>query len=449
MPENPEAPPYPAERRWIAGIAVSWFLILAAIFITQIPQYRNSRYTDPDATRDVSMELIGKYIVGMKAFLGKTPEADIDMLPLLRKIAQGSDNPRKYLSFIPIVAELTTREKALEEFERFPAIPAGDPAAKDVSLFKKLYQSGSASLTQQQYSSIERYGWVGKLALSQDMEASDPLRRSVVRSALRTFLTAVIFTISGLLALIAGLMVGIIGLILLAKKQLHVRFSAPETPRGPLLEAFAIYISGSITLPILVRWLYPDYTLAASFMLIPVIVLALFWLSFRGLKWKDIRAAIGWHRGQGIFREIAAGILGYLAGLPLLFLALIPALKISRSTGRVPAHPIVQLISANPITLILMFGLICLWAPVVEETFFRGMLFGYLRRRLHWIIAGIVTGFVFAVIHPQGWVAVPALGAIGFTLSAIREWRGSIIAPMTAHALNNGAVFLFAVLALT
>jgi membrane protease YdiL (CAAX protease family) len=41
-------------------------------------------------------------------------------------------------------------------------------------------------------------------------------------------------------------------------------------------------------------------------------------------------------------------------------------------------------------------------------------------------------------------MAVPVLGMIGFTLCAVRQWRGSIIAPMTAHALNNGAVLFFA-----
>lgn len=99
--------------------------------------------------------------------------------------------------------------------------------------------------------------------------------------------------------------------------------------------------------------------------------------------------------------------------------------------------------------MILIMGLACIWAPIVEETFFRGVLFGYLRRRLHWSLAGISTAFLFAVIHPQGWIAVPVLATIGFTLSAIREWRGSIIASMAAHSLNNGAVLLLAIFILT
>jgi membrane protease YdiL (CAAX protease family) len=43
---------------------------------------------------------------------------------------------------------------------------------------------------------------------------------------------------------------------------------------------------------------------------------------------------------------------------------------------------------------------------------------------------------------------VPTLGAIGFCFATAREWRGSIIAPAVAHALNNGAVTVLLVLML-
>ena len=37
----------------------------------------------------------------------------------------------------------------------------------------------------------------------------------------------------------------------------------------------------------------------------------------------------------------------------------------------------------------------------------------------------------------QGWPAIPLLAGLGIFLCALREWRGSLIAPITAHALNN------------
>ena len=71
---------------------------------------------------------------------------------------------------------------------------------------------------------------------------------------------------------------------------------------------------------------------------------------------------------------------------------------------------------------------------------FRGLFYRYLRARLSVVAAALVTGFVFAAVHPQGWTAIPALMAIGAWLAVLREWRGSIIAPMTAHALHNGVL---------
>ena len=35
-------------------------------------------------------------------------------------------------------------------------------------------------------------------------------------------------------------------------------------------------------------------------------------------------------------------------------------------------------------------------------------------------------------------MAIPALTMMGVGFSCIREWRDSLIAPVTAHAINNG-----------
>ena len=79
-------------------------------------------------------------------------------------------------------------------------------------------------------------------------------------------------------------------------------------------------------------------------------------------------------------------------------------------------------------------------APLFEETMFRGFFYRVLRRRQAFLVSGLVSGFLFAMVHPQGWIAIPALASIGFGLAGIREWRDSLIASMTAHALNNGLV---------
>ena len=106
--------------------------------------------------------------------------------------------------------------------------------------------------------------------------------------------------------------------------------------------------------------------------------------------------------------------------------------------------------------LVSIYLLAAVAAPVVEETIFRGVLYRHLRDSSRsWAIwlsigmSGLVSGVIFAAIHPQGWMAIPALGAIGFALALAREWRNSLIAPMLMHALNNGLVITMAMLVLS
>ena len=80
----------------------------------------------------------------------------------------------------------------------------------------------------------------------------------------------------------------------------------------------------------------------------------------------------------------------------------------------------------------------CVWAPLIEETLFRGALYRYLRPSLSVLGASVLTGALFAFVHPQGLAFLPALGAVGIVLGLLREWRGSLTACMTAHALHNG-----------
>jgi membrane protease YdiL (CAAX protease family) len=44
---------------------------------------------------------------------------------------------------------------------------------------------------------------------------------------------------------------------------------------------------------------------------------------------------------------------------------------------------------------------------------------------------------IFAAIHPQGLLFVPALGGLAVGFCLYREMRGSLIAPMVAHGINN------------
>jgi membrane protease YdiL (CAAX protease family) len=466
MPEYsdpPEGPPqespetemsHPTEQRKLSpiSIALSCLLILASITVSQMSstasRTEQKRLNEHGPVPGFTIQLTGRYTVGMKSILGSALVAD-PTLSELKATIEASDNPRIHLFFLPILMELSGNEDNLREVERMAESPGRDPVAVEASAFLKLYRQGSESLSREETRIIENYGWIGKLALSYGKPDSDPARSQVLQSAIKTFIAAIAFMAIVLAALAAGLVLFIIAIVQRRKGRLRSKLVMPVSPGDSLLEAFALFLAGLIALPALAQSLLPGLEAAAAFFTFPIILLALFWPGIRGSKGKDVRKAIGWHRGEGVMREMGAGIVGYIAGLPLLGFALIPVLLLSRSAGSVPSHPIVNEINNDPVSLTVILALACVWAPVAEETFFRGALFGFLRRRWHWSAAGIVSAFIFAIMHPQGWIAVPLLGTIGFTLSAIREWRGSIIASMTAHALNNGVVLLLTILMLT
>jgi uncharacterized protein len=83
--------------------------------------------------------------------------------------------------------------------------------------------------------------------------------------------------------------------------------------------------------------------------------------------------------------------------------------------------------------LILVFAI----APVAEEVFFRGMLYNFLRKRLHLVVAILIQAVVFALMHPfdLAYRAMISIIAVGFGL--IYEWRKTLLSPILLHALLN------------
>jgi membrane protease YdiL (CAAX protease family) len=109
-------------------------------------------------------------------------------------------------------------------------------------------------------------------------------------------------------------------------------------------------------------------------------------------------------------------------------------------------------VSINPLTLIkarlptqtgdliLFFIVGGMLGPVAEEVFFRGILYGFLRR---WgvIVALILSTLIFVLCHPISH-GIPVTRLVGGLLFAVAyEIGGSLIVPITIHALGNLAIF--------
>ena len=121
---------------------------------------------------------------------------------------------------------------------------------------------------------------------------------------------------------------------------------------------------------------------------------------------------------------------------------------LNKAVGAHPTHPVQQMFGRGAGMLTFVYVLASIWAPIIEETMFRGALFSHLRSRVGWWISAPIVSVIFAAIHPQGWVAIPVLSAIALVLAGLREWRGSAIASMVAHATNNAVAVTVMILML-
>jgi membrane protease YdiL (CAAX protease family)/uncharacterized RDD family membrane protein YckC len=100
-------------------------------------------------------------------------------------------------------------------------------------------------------------------------------------------------------------------------------------------------------------------------------------------------------------------------------------------------------LDAGVLAAIPVVALIAVVVPIAEEIFFRGMLFGGLRRRLSRIPAAAISALVFGALHATtGLSAVPPLIAFGFVLALLYERTGSLVPGMIAHALNNSLALI-------
>jgi membrane protease YdiL (CAAX protease family) len=88
--------------------------------------------------------------------------------------------------------------------------------------------------------------------------------------------------------------------------------------------------------------------------------------------------------------------------------------------------------------------LIVVAAPFSEEVFFRGFIFGGLRRRLSFPVAAVLSGVIFGIFHftgPDSVGVVPQLAFLGFALAWLYEETGSIYPTIAVHAVNNALAF--------
>ena len=96
---------------------------------------------------------------------------------------------------------------------------------------------------------------------------------------------------------------------------------------------------------------------------------------------------------------------------------------------------------------VLIFIAVVVFAPLVEELLYRGMLLSWLRRVMPAWGAVAISALVFAGVHlldPNAWLVVPGLFLIGVALGYVALRTGSLGLPIMLHAGVNLTAMLLA-----
>jgi membrane protease YdiL (CAAX protease family) len=137
------------------------------------------------------------------------------------------------------------------------------------------------------------------------------------------------------------------------------------------------------------------------------------------------------------------GVLTQLVLVPLLYLPLSGLWPDTFSEERLSENAEKLVDRADGASMVLLVLMVCLFAPVVEELVFRGLLQGSLAARFDQVVALVVTAAWFAVIHFRP-VEYPGLFLFGLVAGAGLMFTGRLGLPILAHVAFNVTGLLLA-----
>ena len=149
-------------------------------------------------------------------------------------------------------------------------------------------------------------------------------------------------------------------------------------------------------------------------------------------------------RQFGVTRVNVFRCVGMAVGLifcALAFTLLTENLTVYAMHGKTDAQNVIQFFldaaqRSDRQAMILTGVLAVVIAPLVEETLFRGYLYGVLKGHLGGIGAGLVTAVLFAAMH-LNLAALPALFVLALCLTVAYEATGSLLVNIFMHSFFN------------
>jgi membrane protease YdiL (CAAX protease family) len=465
----------------MTSVAIAWVVILLAVGFVLVGRDLLRHVLDRmgllhggEPAPDIGLVMTrmqARYLIGVNDLLKMGPS----LYKQARVMDSGSDLQR--LSFVVVAGELEGPREALRLLDD---LRVNEPGAVDVKrILHRLYTDYNAdrlngpSVNAGDRDELKRQlGWLGEVALAPP-GSGDGVRGAVLAPARRTATLMLVFFGMLLLAGVSGFGLLLLLVVLAFARKLKAHGERLGASTGHIYaETFAVWMVLFLGLG-LVASLMPlgRFELLAFGVAALLSLTALAWPVIRGVPWGQVRREIGLTAGKRPWLEPLFGPACYLATLPLLVIGVLVMVVLAKvlglggvfgagmaaNEGHAPAHPLVgQIAEGGWVVWLQAVFVASVVAPIVEETMFRGVFYRHMRELtgrwgavLSVLFSAFVVSFLFAVIHPQGFLAVPPLMALAFGFTLAREWRGSLVPCMIAHGLNNLMVTLLVIVMVT
>ena len=159
---------------------------------------------------------------------------------------------------------------------------------------------------------------------------------------------------------------------------------------------------------------------------------------FSAIEYKEKLAELGINF-KNFLRNIFYGVVGYIALIPVLIAIVAVTAFVINITKYVPAkQPVVELFLREKDTVFLTYASLfaAIVGPIIEELFFRGFMYGALKKYIGVFWSIMLTAAIFAALHthPVGFLPIMALGCL---LAYLYERTGTLVSSITVHMTHN------------
>ncbi|MGB2601869.1 MAG: type II CAAX endopeptidase family protein [Candidatus Omnitrophota bacterium] len=232
------------------------------------------------------------------------------------------------------------------------------------------------------------------------------------------------------------------------KEPLNIRLEQQETPRwglGDVMRVILIFLASGYAFIIIQAFISKEFPIlynenfrmifnTAMMNIVGISVILYFVVTKYGQKIKAIGLT-----SKGFSKSVYYAIVGYVCLVPVLFCIMVITYFVTHLLRyEPPVQPIVEVFMKEKETIVLLMSTLfaAIFGPIAEEIFFRGFMYGAVKKSFGVFWGMVVTASIFAVLHAHAVGFFPIM-ALGLLLAYLYEKTGSLVPSMAVHIIHN------------